>query len=202
MPSARTHDLITVVSSITLTPVVYHACLEYAQFSPPTALACSLWFGGAHLVSGIMFSPDLDIDSAIDNRWGIFFWIWRPYMWLIPHRAFWSHSLIISPLLRLGYFAAVVYGLLLGIGWCLGQLGFAPPAYHHELATQVNILIEAYPRETWAFIIGFCTGSAAHTIADWLLTKGNWLLGGHGRRLRRRYRNHDRWIPRRERLRQ
>ncbi|WP_299757654.1 metal-binding protein [uncultured Chloroflexus sp.] len=201
MPAARTHDLITVLSCAALTPLAYHAYLEHRQLDPNAALVCSLWLGGAHLLSGIMFSPDLDIDSAIDNRWGIFFWVWRPYMWLIPHRAFWSHSLVISPLLRLGYFAAVVYGLLLIVVWLLGQLGLTTLAYHRELAAWVQELVTAHPTEAWAFIIGFCTGSAAHTIADWLVTKGNWLLGGYGRRLRRRYRNHDQWLPRHERQR-
>ncbi len=201
MPSARTHDLITVFSGAALTPLAYSWYLNHAQLAPPTALACSLWLGGAHLVSGIMFSPDLDLDSAIDNRWGVLFWIWRPYMWLIPHRAFWSHSLVIAPLLRLGYFAGVVYGFLFGLVWLLGQLGLTAPAYHREVAAWVGGLVAIYPNETWAFLIGFCTGSAAHTIADWLVTKGNWLLGGYGRRLRRRYRNHDQWVPPRERMR-
>lgn len=201
MPSAPTHDLITVLSGAAITSLAYYAYLEYTPISPDTALACSLWLGGAHLLSGIMFSPDLDIDSAIDNRWGIFFWIWRPYMWLIPHRGFWSHSLIISPLLRLGYFAAVVYGLALAFVWVLGQIGLATPAYHREWAAWVQELIRAHPTETWAFVIGFCTGSAAHTIADWLVTNGNWLLGSRGRRLRQRYRDHDQWRPRHERQR-
>ncbi|WP_322488744.1 metal-binding protein [Chloroflexus sp.] len=201
MPSARTHDLITVLSGAAITPLAYYAYLEFTPIAPDTALGCSLWLGGAHLLSGIMFSPDLDIDSAIDNRWGICFWIWRPYMWLIPHRGFWSHSLVISPLLRLGYFAAVVYGLAFAVVWVLGQLGMTTPAYHREWAAWVQGLIRAHPTETGAFVIGFCTGSAAHTIADWLVTNGNWLLGSHGRRLRQRYRDHDQWQPRHERRR-
>ncbi|MFN3374785.1 MAG: metal-binding protein, partial [Chloroflexus sp.] len=70
-----------------------------------------------------------------------------------------------------------------------------------ELAAWMQGLVAAHPTEAWAFIIGFCTGSAAHTIADWLVTKGNWLLGSYGRRIRRRYRGHDQWLPHRERQR-
>ena len=67
-----------------------------------------------------MFSPDLDLDSAIDDRWGIFFWIWRPYMWLVPHRSrLLSHGLVIAPLLRLLYFYLVVL-LLIGFGVAAG----------------------------------------------------------------------------------
>jgi len=54
---------------------------------PDAAMRGTAILVGAHLLSGIMFSPDLDLDSAIDDRWGIFFWIWRPYMWLVPHRS-------------------------------------------------------------------------------------------------------------------
>ncbi len=191
MPSAQTHDAITVISGAILTPITYYAYLEYTQLSPSTALACSLWLGGAHLLSGIMFSPDLDIDSAVDDRWGIFFWLWRPYMWLVPHRSFWSHSLIVSPLLRLGYFAFVVYSLLFVVSWGLSRIGLTPLAFHREFIGQIHALIVTRPNEVWAFVIGFCTGSAAHTIADWLVTKGYWLLGRYGRRLRRRYRDHQ-----------
>ncbi len=201
MPSARTHDVITVVSGAVLMPLAYQYWLNGDGVAPVTALSCSLWFGGAHLLSGIMFSPDLDIDSAIDNRWGIFFWIWRPYMWLIPHRAFWSHSLVISPLLRLTYFGAVVYGLGLGLVWLAQLAGLTAPAFHLALLQWTQTLVREHPFEVWAFVVGFCTGSAAHTIADWLVTKGSWLLGRRGQRLQRRYRNHDQWAPRRQRQR-
>lgn len=191
MPSARTHDTITIISGAIMTPITYYAALEYTQLGPSAALACSFWLGSAHLLSGIMFSSDLDIDSTIDNRWGIFFWIWRPYMWFIPHRSFWSHSLIISPLLRLGYFVIVVYGLLFVMSLGMSQIGLIPPAFHREFVEQIYTLIKTRPDEVGAFVIGFCTGSAAHTIADWLVTKGYWLLGRYGRRLRRRYRDHQ-----------
>jgi len=42
------------------------------------------------------------------------------------------------------------------------------------------------------FILGFISGSAAHTIADWLVTGGKRYVQMTGIRLRRDYRNHDR----------
>src|SRR4029453_168392 len=119
MPGARAHDLITVVTGITLAPLTY-SILSQSGVAPDVALANTGVLVGAHLLSGIMFSPDLDLDSRIDDRWGIFFWIWRPYMWFVPHRhRILSHGLAISQLLRLFYFYTVVVLLLSGAAWVL-----------------------------------------------------------------------------------
>src|SRR5689334_2472110 len=100
MPGARTHDIITGVTGLALIPVGYSALLSLGLPAEATMLGTVI-LAGAHMLSGIMFSTDLDIDSAIDNRWGIFFWIWRPYMWLVPHRSrLFSHGLVIPQLLR------------------------------------------------------------------------------------------------------
>ena len=56
-------------------------------------------------------------------------------------------------------------------------------------------------RETWSFVVGFCTGGAAHTIADWLVTGGTRYLNGMGFRVTRDYSNHDRWPASRRRTR-
>ena len=101
MPGARTHDIITVATGLALAPLAYSTNIAL-ELPPELALRHAALLAGAHMLSGIMFSPDLDLDSAIDNRWGIFFWIWRPYMWAVPHRSRWlSHGLLLPPLLRL-----------------------------------------------------------------------------------------------------
>src|SRR6266542_5751958 len=100
MPGARTHDIITVVTGLGLAPVAYSTNMTVG-LPADQALRDTALLVGAHLISGILLSPDLDLDGAIDNRWGIFFWIWRPYMWAVPHRSrLLSHGLIIRPLLR------------------------------------------------------------------------------------------------------
>lgn len=182
MPNARTHDGITIVTGIVLAPVTYSLLL--AQNQPAeTALSNSLLFLGAHLLSGVMFSPDLDIDSAIDNRWGIFYWIWRPYMWLMPHRRLFSHGLIISPLLRLLYFWGMLSLLSIGIAWLLAQVGIVVPRFHLTVARYLATYIDTHPQEAWLITIGFITGSAAHTIADWLSTRGKRFLRAVGLRV-------------------
>ena len=53
-----------------------------------------------------------------------------------------------------------------------------------------------HPRETQAFLAGFITGSAAHSIADWLVTGGKRYLRRLGFRVTVDYSGHDGWQPR------
>lgn len=171
MPNVRTHDVITIVTGGVLAPLCYFTLLNQGQ-SPQVAGVDTALLMGAHLLSGIMFSPDLDIDSKIDNRWGIFHWIWRPYMWAMPHGRWFSHGLIVPPLLRLLYFFGVILLLFVSLAWALGRIGIVVPDYHVQAASNLLVLVRTYPREVLVFIVGFISGSAAHTIADWLVTGG------------------------------
>jgi len=199
MPDARTHDIITIATAVALAPLAQIVQVNSLSIGARDAYPNSAWLVIAHMISGILFSPDLDLDSAIDNRWGIFFWIWRPYMWMIPHRSVWSHSLIFSPLLRMAYFYFVSLGLILGATWLLGQVGIVVPDYSQQLSLTINHVTTDYPNASLAFVIGFCTGSAAHSIADWLVTSGKHILRRVGIQIRRDYRHHDRYMPRQRR---
>jgi uncharacterized metal-binding protein len=201
MPGAHTHDIITVVTGMALVPIGYAAQGQIGAL-PDAALRGTAILVGAHLLSGIMFSPDLDIDSAIDDRWGIFFWIWRPYMWLVPHRSrLFSHGLVIAPLLRLLYFYLMVVLVLLASSWLLARVGIALPDLHIRLGNALLGLMRDHPRETQVFVIGFITGSAAHSLADWLVTGGKHYLHRMGFRVTVNYSGHDGWYPRRRRAR-
>jgi len=195
MPGARAHDIITIVTGMALVPISYAAQVRLGVL-PDAALRGSAILVGAHLLSGIMFSPDLDLDSAIDDRWGIFFWIWRPYMWVVPHRSrLLSHGLVIAPLLRLLYFYLMVVLLLIASAWLLALVGIALPDLHVRLRDALLGLMRDHPRETLVFVIGFITGSAAHSIADWLVTGGKRYLRRMGFRVTVDYSNHDGWRP-------
>ncbi|NNJ12484.1 metal-binding protein [Chloroflexales bacterium ZM16-3] len=196
MPDARTHDMITYATAVALAPLSQVAQVSLLGLPQLAAWPNSAWLVIAHIISGVMFSPDLDLDSAIDNRWGIFFWIWRPYMWLVPHRSFWSHSLVIAPLLRLAYFYVVMIGLIIGGTWLLGLVGIVVPDYHTQIVRALSQISADHPDTVTAFLVGFCTGSAAHSIADWLVTGGKQILRRVGIRVTRDYRNHDRYVPR------
>lgn len=191
MPGAHTHDIITVATGIGLAPVAYSANIALG-LAPELALQMSALLVGAHMLSGIMFSPDLDLDGAIDDRWGIFYWIWRPYMWVVPHRSrLLSHGLVIPPLLRLLYFYWVIMGLLIASAWALAQLGVVVSDLHIRFSDAVFGVARDHPRATWSFIFGFITGSAAHSIADWLVTGGKRYVRRAGFRIVRDYSGHD-----------
>ena len=198
MPGARAHDLITIVTGVALAPLTY-SVLGQSSAAPDVALANTGVLVGSHLLSGIMFSPDLDLDSRIDDRWGIFFWIWRPYMWFVPHRhRLLSHGLVISQLLRLFYFYAVIMLLLFGGAWILGRIGIAVPDYHWRVSSALLDFVVEHPRVSWSLVVGFCTGGAAQTIADWLVTGGVRYLHRMGYRVVHDYSDHDHWhAPRR-----
>jgi uncharacterized metal-binding protein len=196
MPGARAHDVITVVTGMALVPIGFAAQAGMSVL-PDLALRGTAILVGAHVLSGIMFSPDLDIDSAIDNRWGIFFWIWRPYMWLVPHRSrLFSHGLVIAPLLRLLYFYLMIVLLLIASAWLLARVGITLPDLHIRLGDALLGLMRDHPRETQAFVAGFITGSAAHSIADWLVSGGKRYLRRMGFRVMIDYSGHDGWQPR------
>ncbi len=201
MPGARTHDVITIITGMALVPISYAAQARIAAL-PDAALRGTAILVGAHMLSGIMFSPDLDIDSAIDDRWGIFFWIWRPYMWLVPHRSrLLSHGLVIAPLLRLLYFYLMVVLVLIASAWLLARVGIALPDLHIRLGEALLGLMRDHPPETQAFVAGFITGSAAHSIADWLVTGGKHYLHRMGFRVPKNYSGHDSWRSRARRAR-
>jgi uncharacterized metal-binding protein len=158
MPGAQTHDMITVVTGIALFPVAW-------LVAPDQSLATAITVTGAHLISGLMFSCDLDIDSIEYRRWGPLRIIWWPYKEAMPHRSWLSHGLVIGPLLRLAYFGTIVYGLL----WLIARLSGNAALFAAFEAAFMRTL-ETYPDQTWAFLVGFVLGGAAHSIPDWIST--------------------------------
>src|ERR687895_963508 len=99
MPSGRTHDLITFV----LTPPTFLAAWAAAgSLKLAAVVTCATLFGG------LMFGPDLDIQSRQYTRWGVFRFLWFPYKAAFRHRSRWSHGIIFGTLIRVVYFTAVV----------------------------------------------------------------------------------------------
>jgi len=67
----------------------------------------SLLFLAGYAFSMLFLSPDLDLaDSRANRRWGVLRWIWYPYALVFRHRRL-SHHLLLGPLSRVGYLAAV-----------------------------------------------------------------------------------------------
>lgn len=118
MPGGRTHDVVTVV----VAPVAFVIGAAWRGWPG------GLMFAGAHLFSGLMLSPDLDVGTGSYpyRRWGPFRVVWQPYMRAIGHRSRLSHGPVVGTFLRLAYLglvAAVAYALFAAAGLFLRGTG-------------------------------------------------------------------------------
>src|SRR5919197_2468736 len=106
MPSGRTHDLIT----FALAPAIFvGAQIHWGR--PLVSLVAT----AAMVFAGLMFGPDLDLYSKQYRRWGPLRFIWFPYMIAFSHRSRLSHGIMLSTIVRVLYFIAVV-ALLMTLG--------------------------------------------------------------------------------------
>ncbi len=142
MPNYKTHDTAAYIAA----PVFTYALTTVLPLD--TALAT----GVAFLVANRWLSPDLDIDSILNRRWGFLIALWYPYRKVVHHRSFLSHS---------GPFSAAIRLLYL-MFWILIPLLLLIP---------VSALITALVTH-WTIIVLFYVAMAAadtlHTILDFI----------------------------------
>lgn len=93
MPNYKTHDRAALIAA----PVII---LGLAQI---TTTENAIGIGVGFLLANHYLSPDLDIDSIMNRRWGFLRWIWYPYKKMFHHRSFWTHSGPVSATLRFIY---------------------------------------------------------------------------------------------------
>lgn len=172
MPSGKTHDAITVVLAVPTFLVAWGLT---------GSLSLSVLATGGMLFGGLMFGPDLDIQSRQYTRWGLFRFLWLPYRAMFRHRSRWSHGIIFGTLIRVIYFTLVL-GLLVTVAVYLRAtlVGGGPPGFD-DLA-QAWLAIESGARQNigrhavWALLAGLWWGAASHTLTDvtWsVLRKGS-----------------------------
>src|SRR5919202_2752533 len=105
MPSGKTHDLVTLA-------------LAAPTFAAAWGLTGSLTLSAAATVAtvfgGLMFGPDLDIQSRQYTRWGVFRFLWLPYKVAFRHRSRWSHGILFGTLIRVLYFTGVLALIIAG----------------------------------------------------------------------------------------
>lgn len=162
MPSGRTHEKINWVFIILLNLVSFF--LGY-HFSLMTLL-----FTFGYIFGTYFLGPDLDTKSRPFYRWKWLRFIWIPYRKSFHHRSFWTHGIIISDIIRIGYlcllYLIVVYGFAI---LCNGVFSLLPATFgvdslyvHHAfiswLRTHFSLVI--------SFIIGIIMASTAHIVAD------------------------------------
>ena len=115
--------------------------------------------GLAFLIGGLWLSPDLDTSSKAQKRWGVFKGLWWPYQKLIPHRSIWSHSPFIGTTLRMTYLIALITLVLTLLNTTHLP---SPQIAFQELRKLINI----YPKQTLAFLIGIEGSVWLHLIQD------------------------------------
>jgi uncharacterized metal-binding protein len=165
MPSARTHDFITIVTGAAGAPAVLNSGLP--DMSPPNAMLLL----ASYLASGLLFSPDLDLRSSPYRRWRGIRWVWLPYQRMVPHRSWISHSFMLGPLLRILYFAGIMSLLaLIGLGLLNLLVPVDPSGIMFQITSTISAWITAHPVAIGYTVTGFVLGGAAHTLADVILT--------------------------------
>src|SRR5437764_14999863 len=161
MPSGKTHDLVTVA----LAPPTFAAAWGLTG-----SLALSAAAAAGVLFGGLMFGPDLDIQSRQYTRWGPLRFLWWPYKVALPHRSRLSHSILLGTWVRIIYFL-VVLSLTLAVVLC------ARDFYQHRQAAALSDVGGALTR-AWgavaavkrdyliATLVGLWIGATSHTVAD------------------------------------
>ncbi|HEV3470682.1 MAG TPA: metal-binding protein [Pyrinomonadaceae bacterium] len=164
MPSGKTHDLITVVLAAPTFAAAWGLTGSWGLAAAATA---------ATLFGGLMFGPDLDIQSKQYTRWGVFRFLWFPYKVAFRHRSRWSHGIIFGTFIRVVYFA----GALVLLGWAGVYLravyvaGGAPPGWaelaHAWRVIEAGALHYGLGRDALlAVFAGLWWGAASHTLTD------------------------------------
>ena len=158
MPSGRTHLRI----ELFLFPVALLAFWYWAfpWLDPRYQWQAFSLFGGAYLMSSLLFSPDLDLrHNSARNNWGVLGFVWIPYTKIFKHRGL-SHSLIFGVLTRLAYLS--VFGALIGISIWVG-LSYL---FRRELAIP-QWQMDAYGyRWLIIFISGLWVPNVIHILVD------------------------------------
>jgi len=127
----------------------------------------------AMLFGGLMFGPDLDIQSRQYTRWGPLRFLWFPYKVIFRHRSRWSHGIVFGTLIRVAYFAAVLTVLAWGCAYARAVFlaGGAAPGWR-EIADAwrlVEVTAAGYGVGTpalLAVLAGLWWGAASHTLTD------------------------------------
>jgi len=164
MPSGKTHDLITLM----LAPPTFAAAWGLSG-----SLTVSMAATAAMLFGGLMFGPDLDIQSRQYARWGVLRFLWLPYKAVFRHRSRWSHGIVFGTLIRVVYFAAVLT-LLFWAGVYVRAVflaGGATPGWR-EVAHVWRVVEEGAAsygvggHALIAVLAGLWWGAASHTLTD------------------------------------
>ena len=177
MPDHKTHDQLGLGAAALLIPGSYAALHYGLGAAPAAAYSGMLLVVGSHLWATWMLSPDLDINSAIYDRWGPLRWLWLPYQVFTPHRSWFSHSGI-SGALRLVYLALAVWLALAALWWAGEQIPGIDdlPHYHTTFWRWLTSSVQAGAWPAALIVAGVVIADLVHVAADLVTSeiKGWW----------------------------
>jgi uncharacterized metal-binding protein len=163
MPSARTHDFITLILAAPTAAVAYRVTGDWGL----TAVAT-----GAMLFGGLMFGPDLDIQSKQYARWGPLRFLWWPYRVILPHRSRLSHGILLGTLIRVVYFITVVTITLAVVLYARDIYLYGSADGFKEVRGALSriwyMLVPIKRSYLIAAFAGLWIGATSHTISDLL----------------------------------
>ncbi len=161
MPDGRTHDLITILLAAPTAAVTYQITNDWTMTAITT---------GGMVFGGLMFGPDLDIQSRQYTRWGPLRFLWWPYKVVLPHRSRFSHGIVFGTLVRVIYFV-IICALTLAVAL------YARDMYLYRAKWGFGEFTDAFAR-VWeiltpirrsyllAAFIGLWIGATSHTVTD------------------------------------
>lgn len=164
MPSGRTHDWITYVLA---PPTFAGVWLATGSLVSAAVVTASTLFGG------LMFGPDLDIQSRQYTRWGFFRFLWLPYKVVFRHRSRFTHGIVLGTLIRVVYFTGALALLTLLAVYLHAHFitggptpGLADIA-HAARSLEASLSAYGVGRDVLlATFAGLWWGAAIHTFAD------------------------------------
>ncbi|GAB6452990.1 metal-binding protein [Bacillus cereus] len=165
MPSGKTH---TKINFFTL-PVLLVGLLLWGI----TNTSFYVLFGLGYVIGTYFITPDMDIKSDSYRKWGIFRFLWYPYMRIMPHRSFLSHTIVLGDIIRVMYLAIIMSPVLYGVNTFI---------MHGDL---LDYLIK---KQTVLFslFVGIVAASTMHIIADVLNTNRKKMFKTKKKKKRRR----------------
>jgi uncharacterized metal-binding protein len=165
MPSGKTHDQITFLLTI---PTFLAAYFFTNKVEEAILATLAMVFGG------LMFGPDLDINSKQYYRWGIMRFLWWPYQKIFNHRSMFTHGIFVGTLVRIMYFFLMIV-LVTFLSVCLAEIingrELNPQFLLNNITNEFIVLVKYIPTNYLiAVLIGVWLGAASHTLADVVTT--------------------------------
>ena len=162
MPNANAHDSITYI----LIPFTFLAAEMYWG-NPVVSVIATL----AMLFSGLMFGPDLDLNSRPYRRWGPLRFIWKPYQAALPHRSHLSHGPLLGTIIRIVYFLFIFCLITATLFYVIriyfrGQETTWAAEYSMVKGDLFDLWDATDKQYFWGIFGGLWVGALAHAVAD------------------------------------